>query len=105
MTKSTWTTLRKLQTLYSIMIIRDDKDERIFVIESYVTAQGHIPDTFIKGKEITWILTDNSLTLSLDSSVVTNINEKQLLLTRINEVPSASYRFSNHYRYEIWEQD
>jgi len=103
MEMSTWRILKKLQTIYSIAIIRDDRDERIFVVDSYTPFQNNIPNTIITGREITYIIKDNSLAVSLTDNLGTSLNEKQMLITKIDELPSMTYRFSPQYRYEIWE--
>jgi len=103
MDAATWRILKKIQTVYSIMVIRGDGEERIFIIENYTPFQNNIPNTIITGKEITYIIKDNSLVISMTQNTGTNINERQLLITKIEEIPSMTYRFSPQYMYEIWE--
>lgn len=101
---ATWRILKKLQSIYNIMIVRDDMDERIFIVDYYSEPTGQISNLFLKGKEITYIISDNSLSLSLtQDNLHASSNERQLLSTRMEEIPVMSYRFSTHYRYEIWE--
>lgn len=101
---ATWRILKKLQSIYSIMIVRDTTDERVFIIDHYSEPTGQISNLFVKGREITYVISDNSLSLSLtQDNLYTSSNERQLLATRVEEIPVMTYRFSTHYRYELWE--
>jgi len=96
--------LNKLQSIYNILIVKDDSDERIFIINSYVPYTPQTPQLLITGKDVTILIQHSSLASSLsDLDFNININEKQLLETKIEEIPVYNYRFSSHYRYELME--
>ena len=87
------------------MIIESNSEDMIvFVIEQYTPYQNQIPDTFIKGKEITYLLKENSLMLALNTGFEgMNTGERELIMTKIDDLPSMTYRFSSHYKWEVWE--
>lgn len=85
------------------MIIKDEEGSRIFVDMVWEPAYNQIPNLYIKGREITELLSDNNLSFHLSSDSEVPLQEKQILTTAINSIPMRVYRFSPHYRYEIWE--
>lgn len=102
MNQSIWNVLKKMQSIYNIMIVRDEGQERIFVIDNYSPPTSQFSNLFLVGREITYILASNSLSTVANINEIT-LNEQQIIVTKIEEIPSMKYRFSNHYRYEIWE--
>ncbi len=96
--------LSKLQLIYSILIVKDDQEERVFIVNSYVAYTPQTPSLFITGRDITSLIIDSNLFVSLsNTNLELDSNEKDLLITKIEEVPVLNYRFSNHYRYELME--
>lgn len=104
MNKSNYKILYKLQLIYNIIIVKDDTDERIFILNEYIPYTPQTPSLFIKGRDITFLIIDSGLFVSLsNSNLDLNSNEKDLLITKVEEIPVLNYRFSNHYRYEVME--
>jgi len=101
---TTWRILKKLQSIYNIMIVNNGVDARIFIVDLYTPSQNQIPDTLVKGREITHLITDNSMAMIINvTEGVMTIDEKQAIFTKIESIPSMSYRFSHHYKWELWE--
>lgn len=104
MNRSNYKILNKLQLMYSILIVKDEVDERIFIINSYTAYTPQTPSLLITGRDITSLIIDSNLFVSLsNSNLDLNNNERDLLVTKIEEIPVLNYRFSNHYRYELME--
>lgn len=89
------------------MIVTREGQSRFFIVENYIPAQNQIVDTFLQGREITYLLQDNSLILAINNAdqygAVIDTNIKQTILTKIEELQSSKYRFSTHYAWEVWE--
>lgn len=104
----TYSMLKKLQQLYSIMIITPphSSESRYFLVDSYVPVQNQIPETTVVGKEITHLLTDSSL-LFIAGSVIgeaeVNLSQRQTIETKFESLPSYIYKFSAHYSWELWQ--
>lgn len=101
------TTLKKLQKVYSLVIIinpLDKEDKRYFILGNFTPAQNQIIEHTIKGKEITELLENNSLSLLMGNSfqVELDILSRQNLQTKLDELEVSSYKFSAHYLWEWW---
>lgn len=101
------TTLKKLQKVYSFVIITnplDKDDKRYFLLGSFTPAQNQIIEHTIKGKEITDLLEGNNLSLLMGNtfSKELDILSRQNLETKLDELEITNYKFSNHYLWEWW---
>jgi len=89
------------------MIVTKGDQSRFFIVENYVPAQNQIIDTFLQGREITYLLQESSLVLAVNSTDqyggMIDVNIRQTIFTKIEELPVLKYRFSTHYAWEIWE--